>query len=92
MNANPTRIVKDPTAPFISFAAVIDFIVLIQLTRFNEVAPTSRVCIITAQATAIVAIHQCVAVLTNASTRAARGVSTIQTAIQATSAARRHFL
>jgi hypothetical protein len=51
-----------------------------------------RVCITIAQATVIVATHQCVAALTNASTRVALDVPIIQTVIQPMSVARRRFL
>ena len=80
-NVKPTRIAR-ATIILNQSAAVVIYI--IQEAILSEVARTpTRVCITIAQATVIVAIHQCVAVLTNVSTRVVRDVQKIQTAIQA---------
>ena len=90
-NVKPTRIARATIILNQSAAVVIS---IIQEAILSEVARTIRVCITIAQATVIVAIHQCVAVLTNVSTRVVQDVQKIQTAIQAEamSVARRHFL
>ena len=91
-NVKPTRIARATIILNQSAAVVIS---IIQEAILSEVARTPiRVCITIAQATVIVAIHQCVAVLTNVSTRVVQDVQKIQTAIQAEamSVARRHFL
>jgi hypothetical protein len=92
-NVKRTRIARATIILNQSAAVVIS---IIQEAILSEVARTAaiRVCITIAQATVIVAIHQCVAVLTNVSTRVVQDVQKIQTAIQAEamSVARRHFL
>ena len=92
-NVKPTRIAR-ATIILNQSAAVVILYFIQEAILMSEVARTIRVCITIAQATVIVAIHQCVAVLTTVSTRVVRDVPKIQTAIQveAMSVARRHFL
>ena len=92
-NVKRTRIARTPFFNQATAAVVILYFIQ-QAILMSEVARTIRVCITIAQATVIVAIHQCVAVLTTVSTRVVWDVPKIQTAIQveAMSVAKRHFL